>query len=711
LYAKRLLLASFFAVVAVACSDDPDTNNNALTDTGADATSDATGDADPDATEPLGARVRFEPMAEDFFSVPLPSDTRIKADGTFGFGDWDRAYESQLLRLWLNAADDLLEGWGLVSGIYVHTTAPIDVSTLPQTIAETATSQGLPSSVLLVDVDPESPQQGEALPIDCKFTEAEGTYHDANLLSCISPFGVVRRPNTRYAFVVTSAVTDAEGEPLVADAAMAKLLAGEDVEGVNGTIDAAPYVAAKEFLMDAGVGALGARRIASLTLFTTGDPASRLVRLNDWFRELPEPQVDEDSLTFVEEFDDYVVLRGTYQAPIIQAGDRPYSRPPDGKVVFDEAGDPVEQAKSTIPFLVTVPKTAQPDGGWPVLLYMHGSGGEMQELIDRGARPELEVAAPRGTGPGGVVAPYGIAGFAAEFGFHGTRFSPPDTTGLKLYDLLNNPRATVDNFLVSANEVTLHARFLKGLTIDPAVANGLIDAGDAADGLVRFNTDSFTAMGQSMGSTIGLPALTVSEEVDAGILSGSGGTLIEVALESTKPMTLKPILRQVLSYRPDEAMDRYDPILSSLQQVWDYVDPIVHARHAIHEVHPNTPAKHILQHSGIDDGYFSVESRTALSAALGIDFAEPVDETEALDIMSIAAPEHDQALALPVTANIDGTHTGVVGMYQPSVMDGHNVAYQRDDAKAQYACFVKTVGSGGAPVFKSVEDAQVGACE
>jgi hypothetical protein len=707
LYAYRRILLVFFAsCLVVACSDDPETNNGALSDT--DSGSDATADATADATEQQGARVRFEPMSDDFFSVPLPSDTRIQEDGSLGLTDWDRAYSPRLLRLWLDAANDLLEGWGLVSGIFVHFTQPIDASTLPETVeSTTAVEDGWPS-VFLIDVDPDSSTQGELLPIDCKYTEAEGSYHDSNLLGCISPFGVVRRPNTRYAFVVTTGVKGAAGEDLTTDQAMAKLLSGEDVEGKNGTIAAAPYVEASDFLAGEGI---AAAEISSMTLFTTGDPAARLVRLNDWFRELPEPEIDQDSLTFVEEFDDYVVLHGTYQVPIIQAGDRPYSSPPDGKVVFDAAGDPVQQTTETVPFLITLPKTPMPDGGWPILLYMHGSGGEMQELVDRGARPEIDTPAPHGTGPGGVVAPYGIAGFAAEFGFHGTRFDPPDTTGLKLYDLLNNPRATVDNFLVSANEVALHARLLKGLTIDPAVANGLVDAGNDADGRVRFNADSFTAMGQSMGSTIGLPALTISQEIDAGILSGSGATLIEVALKATKPLNLKPLLEQILGYRSDEAMDRYDPLLSALQQVWDYVDPAVHARYAIHELHPNTPAKHILQHSGVEDGYFSIQSRTALSAALGIDFAEPVEEPRVLEIMSIAAPEHDQAVSLPASANIDASHTGVVAMYPPSVLDGHNVAYQRDDAKAQYACFAKTVGSAGAPVLKAVEDAQPGTCQ
>ena len=54
--------------------------------------------------------------------------------------------------------------------------------------------------------------------------------------------------------------------------------------------------------------------------------------------------------------------------------------------------------------------------------------------------------------------------------------------------------------------------------------------------------------------------------------------------------------------------------------------------------------------------------------------------------------------------------TAVVVQYPPSVLDGHHVAYQRDDAKAQYACFVYTTGEGRSPVLASVKQASVENC-
>ena len=68
------------------------------------------------------------------------------------------------------------------------------------------------------------------------------------------------------------------------------------------------------------------------------------------------------------------------------------------------------------------------------------------------------------------------------------------------------------------------------------------------------------------------------------------------------------------------------------------------------------------------------------------------------------------ALEYPVIGNIDGVTSAVI-QYAPSVLDGHHVAYQRDDTKAQYGCFLKTLGQGGTPFVLSVAEASVESCE
>ncbi len=662
---------------------------------------DAVDDVDDIWQAPQGTAMRFRPDSQEFFDLPFPDDLRRGDGAEEVFMGWPGATSQPLLELWFSAADELLDGWGLSSGIFAYFTDSLDPSTLPADADASVDFEGAYPSVFLVDVDGDSSERGEVYPITCQYREQEGSYHDARQVGCISPFGVIRRPNTTYALVITDALLDEEGESVVPDEAMARLLAGLAVEGVDGQ----PYEDALAVVDELGV---DSEAVTGMVLFTTHDPSERLRRINAWYRELPTPSIDAElGLTVVESYDDFVVVEGYYDVPVIQEGERPYDHPPSGRILFDDQGDPEMVDDQSIRFFLTIPRAQAGERGYPTLFYLHGSGGVADELLHRGARPDTDTPAPEGSGPGGVVAPYGIAGFAADFNLHGMRHSPRDTTGLKLYNLVENPRAAIDNFIIAANEVGLHARLMEGLEFDVDDVEGLAELMPEGVEVIHFDSDAFAAMGQSMGSTIGLPALTVDDRIDAGIFSGSGGVLIEVALESVRPVNVGAMLRLVLGYRSDEELDPYDPILSAVQHPWDLVDPVAHGRFLVDEPHPGQEPTHSLQHSGLDDGYFSPISRAAFSTALGGQLVEPLLEEEALDQMRWR--DLDQVLELPVQGNSAGT-TNVVTQYEPSVMDGHNVAFQRDDAKAQYACFVKSLTWTDTPILRSVEASSLENC-
>lgn len=656
-----------------------------------------------------GARLRFDPASEAFFDVPFPSDTRRDETGRPQFKNWEKAYRNNVLKLWFNATDDLVSGFSPVAGFFLTFDAPLDDDSLPTIESSTSTQDGWPS-IALVDVDADSPERGRMFPLECRINTFEGRLRVANQVGCIPPWGVMRRVNTEYAIVVTRDLRAADGEATSSSEAMQSLLAGQDVEGRFGTVPAKPYVDARDFLVEQG---LDTSSIMAIDLFTTGDPTARLRRINTFYRALPEPTVDEVSgLAMVKDYGEYFVVEGHYSVPIIQEGSFPYNSPPSGKVVFDEQGNVQQVDTQRIRFYLTLPRAPMASTGYPTLMYLHGSGGVSQQLMERGPYGEDGSPPPEGSGPARVIAPYGIAGFAADFQFHGMRYDPPDTSGLVLYNLFGNPRGTIDNFLVAANEVTLHARLLRGLVIDPTTIRNLpagsLDLSASADGLIRFDEDAFVTMGQSMGSTIGLPAATIDDYTDATILSGSGGSLIEIASTSSQPVDVSAVLRTFLSYKNNEPLDQFDPVLHILQHVWDLVDPLAYSPNVFQEPFDGIPAKHVLQHSGIMDGYFSPEGRAGLSAALGVTLVAPELEPVALDIMRLVGLE--QVLMPPVSGNHASGVTAVVTQYQPSVLDGHHVAYQRDDAKAQYACFVKTLAITGIPVLAAVPDASVQDC-
>lgn len=667
----------------------------------------ANGDENQDIVPEEGTAMRFDPAgltAGRFFDLPFPDDLRRQNGFDGVFTAWPGAQSNGLLKLWFEAADELMQGWGLSSAIFAYFDAPLDPNTLPDAATSVDFSDGYPS-IFLLDVEPESPEFGQTMPIDCDFRSQAGSYHDANQLSCLSPFGVVRRPLTRYALVLTDGLKDHEGNAIVASESMASLLGNKNLELGETTIDARPYQDALGVVealgLDPGV-------VKGMVLLTTQDPSRRLRRINEWYRQLPTPRIlPDDGIQLVESFDDYVVLQAYYEVPVIQEGNRPYAAPPAGRILFDEDGQIEAIGAQRIRFYLTIPRMEMPVEGFPVLFYFHGSGGVAEELINRGPKPDLDSSPPAGSGPAGVVAPYGIAGFAADFNLHGMRHSPRDTTGLQLYNLLSNPRAAVDNFIIGANEITLHARLIEALEFDVDQVDGLGELLPETLTTISFNPDGFAGMGQSMGSTIGLPALTIDDRIRAGIFSGSGGVLIEVALRSIKPINVGNALRAALRYRPDEELNRFDPILSAVQHVWDFVDPVSHARFVFLEPHEGVPAKHSIQHSGLNDGYFSPESRAAFSTALGTPLVAPLLEPEALDQM--AWRNLSNVLPLPVTANVTGT-TAVVTQYEPRVLDGHNVAFQREDAQLQYACFIRSLPNNAAPTLRTPENSYPDTC-
>ncbi|MHC4836651.1 MAG: hypothetical protein ACYTF3_00470 [Planctomycetota bacterium] len=543
----------------------------------------------PDAALPDGPTALFDPGSEDFFALPFPEDARRAPDGQVLLSEWPDATSTiSLFALWADAADELLTGWGVTSAFYIYFDGPLDPDSLPA-------QYQADGPVQLVDVDQGSPDRGTRFPLDCRFEADAGRWHPENMIACRTPFGFVRRPLTRYAIVVTREVLGADGEPVRPSDTMWQLLSGEDAAGRTG----ADYTGALE------AAALTRDDVSMVGLFTTHDPTARLRRVADWYAGLPAPELD-GPIEVLTTFSDYAVVQGRVWMPVIQQGERPYRNQEDsGRILFDDDGLPMQVDRQSTRFAISIPKSPMPAAGFPVLLYMHGSGGNRDQFIIRGPPPD-------GGGPSRVAAQRGAAVYGFDFPLHGDRNDPPDTTGLMLYNLLGNPRATVDNFIISACEVMVHSRLLQQLTIDPALAPEFLDPGDDPDGLIRFDPEHIVMKGQSMGATIGVPAATVNREASSIILSGSGGTLIEVGVSATDPFPLTGTLARAFQLGPDEQIDRFDPILNAVQHLWDLIDPTAHAPYMSRDPHEGIPPKNVLHVHGLNDTYFSDHSRAAI---------------------------------------------------------------------------------------------------
>lgn len=477
-------------------------------------------------------QVVLEPGSDDFWARPLPSDLRRQADGTFDLERWPGDWDNELLGMWLLATDRRTEGWGLTGGMFLPLTGAVDESTLP---ADAEAFRGSDASVFLVDIDDTSPERGRRFPVRVRTLMKSDVYTRDHLLAVLPVFGFVRRPSTRYAVVVTEKVRDASGEPLGRSRAFHEALFATGDADARTSEHLAPLAA---WLDEEGI---PRERVVGAAVFTTLDPNAELQRLARFYEELPPPTLSEP-WSVLEEQESYVVLEGRYDVPLVQSGERPYSRFGEGLIVWDDDGVPVEQERQSVRLALTLPKTPMPAEGFPLTIIMHGSGGNYRLAIERGPQEEDEDyskdQAEYGKGPAEWLARRGVATLGFDFPLHGDRNTPPDTTGLLLYNLFGNIEATLDNFNVAAAEVTYLSRLVESATVSASLSP-LLDAGPASDGLIRFDDERLTAMGQSMGSTLGVALATVDPRIDGYLLSGAGGVLVEIAATSMQPFEFR----------------------------------------------------------------------------------------------------------------------------------------------------------------------------
>ncbi len=339
-----------------------------------------------------------------------------------------------------------------------------------------------------------------------------------------------------------------------------------------------------------------------------------------------------------------------------------------------------------------MPKRAPPASGQPLTLYFHGSGGEYREVMDRGP---LAPTAPRnqqgdpppGSGPSTYLARRGLATLGFDFPLHGDRDSPPDTTGLKLYDLFGDIDSTVDNMSVAAMEAVYLTRLLPALEL-PLPAGGT----------TRVDLARLSAMGHSMGSTIGIPVATVDPRIKGYVFSGAGGLLTEVATETTYPVKLGSTLELLLGFKAGETLERTHPLLHAFQTLWDATDPTAKARHVAREPYEGQVAKPYFLPQGLTDGYFHPGAQAAIGGALGTTLLG--DELDPTLPRTLRLDGRGTTTAYPLRGNLDGVTAGTVQVQTPFDL-GHYVVFDVPSVGAQVGCFLAGVGNPGGPAIVS----------
>ena len=439
-----------------------------------------------------------------------------------------------------------------------------------------------------------------------------------------------------------------------------------------------------------------AGNLIAAAVFTTASPSGRLAKFKEVIDALPPEGLPEvidavvcevgtkspcdDGLTGDEHkrgcksvSPDFVEIQGLVRLPVFQVGNKPFIEPKDGGgIEFDTFDRPVVQGLEEVCFTLTIPHGTPPAEGWPVILYGHGTGGNYRSHIDVGVGKQLSNFKVFAKDEDVADELAGRTVNAAVLGWdqvmHGPRVGPAPLDPDSLVFNFRNPRAALGNFSQAAAETMVLARLLaEWNTAGPDIPG----AEDVLD------PESVLFFGHSQGGISGPLAIPFVDVVDAMVISGTGGGLVESLLRKSAPVDIKD---GVIVALQDDSVGRTHPVLSLIQHYYDAVDPINYGQKLYYS--PVAGHKVVTFHPlGLTDIHTPPKTMKALSQAM-----------RAMLTKSPSLSEEDyepfggvQQVELPYT--VSGVLTVEYGL-PPE--DGHFVVFENEDAIRHYTNFLGT---------------------
>ncbi len=655
------------------------------------------GPAGETACDPTTASTWFDTsLPQSFFDFPWPSDARIDDSGHADMTGFPNPDENDILTMYLETMEEDIVGFGNNSPIYFRFKVDIHERHLPVLPVDSLEAD---ASVVLVDVDPDSPDYGSFIPVHTSYLIQATTYSPSHLLAVAPAWGFPLRPATTYAAVVRRSLEDARGCPLVPDPGLEQLLSPASA----GTADpalAAVYAPLKAVLPTIGI---APEDVAAATVFTTQDPVSDLAAIRDYIHgALPSPQLDPDlerPLWYVPEDPDYQhigeeeaamdagtgghqgsvpskprayhLFEGRYRAPNFQEGDPPYAET-GGAIRFDDSGDPIVQVPDEpIRFCLAVPKGPQPETGWPLAIYAHGTGGDYKSMLYSGTYHVADILTQRGVAVIGIDEP-----------LHGERAPEGTDPELMSFNFLN-PDSARSVFRQAAIDVFYLAWLCRTALVLPAE-----ESPTGSD--IRFDPEHLVFFGHSHGAIAGALIAPFETDILGSFLSEAGGGLSQTILLRKDYIDFAELFRTVLGMAESDPLDEFHPVMAVVQTLVDITDPINYA--PLFASHPiDGSARTVVHTEGFHDEATPPQTIEAMAVAGRLPIIEPVGRTIAgLELLGISPASRPVALNM---AGPDGQFA-TAGLLQ--FPDDNHYAVSRDyEAVRLYADFVQSLGYTG----------------
>lgn len=614
----------------------------------------------------------FNTESRLFFDTPWPSDARV--DKTTGSPILQASESADgypnpggvgLLQNYIDTMQEQV-GFGTNAPIYFRFGTPfsnVAVHSAGASLADDA-------PIRLLNIDPYSPNVGQRIPVRLEFFEEAQKFTPSNLLA-VAPFpGFPLDPNTQYAVLVTTDIAQRSRE-------FAQVWNADH-----------PQHAVYQPLRDALLfDNLVPEDVAVATVFTTTDPTADMARMSQYIREnIDTPVLDQD-LNLADDFGFYDVYTGFYAGPLFQHGVRPYMDVEDGGgFVFNEDGSPVIAEWELMRIAVTVPNNVHeqevPDGGWPVVVYQHGTGGSYRSVGSK--NKALQV--------GAKLAEAGMIGIGIDQPLHGKRMTP-DTSDIHRFNFLN-PASALCGFRQGA----LDAIYLVNALTQRQVTFNVNATNDSGPIPLPLNPNKVLFMGHSQGGLTGSIALPwLGDQIQGAVISGAGGGLYTTILERKNPINIKEWIEDLLMEGED--LTELHPITGLIQHIVEPTDPINYAPFWFkNQGHWAQRPNSVLVTSGKNDTMTPHATAEALAAAAGIGIISPsMNEPMSHTLQQL------EEYAPPVADNLSGFDgLPVTGGLSQWPDGNHFVVFDIPDAAVMYRDFLRGAADG-APTIDNAQ--------
>ncbi len=620
----------------------------------------------PRATAPLS----------DFFRLPFPNDARVNADGTLNMTDFPRPGPSilgvDLIDLYADALSEDFDGFSTVANVTFRFSKELDFDTIGTNGA----------NIHFIDItDPLGPDFGDDRNRAFSYDPGENLYECQHTLQIAPQRHDPLVPGHKYAVYINNMIRSAIGEAPAQDSDLGAMLS--DTAPTDTALTAAwnAYANFRAWMSTSGV---TAAEIAGLTVFTVQDPNAKALALATEVLAGPLPTLS--SLTLCDgstpspceiagdtervcgdSSGSFWEIHGRMSVPNFQQGILPYDFPQMGGQIDYVSGVPQQNGTLDVCFALTVPKTAAPGGGYPLVVHAHGTGGSFKAAIDNGISEHLAIAST----PMATLTFDGVA--------HGERrgASTRDSDGL-VFNVVN-PRAARDNHLQGAVDVMQALRVAQVASFDVGTVTG-----------IDFDASKTYYFGHSQGSNVGILGVAVTDLAPAAVFSGAGSYLSEGILSKTSPVNAADGLAAVVG----EPIGNGHPMMTIWQTFFDRIDPVNYDPLLIARPPSGLASKHVFMTWGAGDTYSPETTMNITAKAMKLNLAPPI-VTQVSGLTSTPRPISQNR------AGGDGVdRTAVCGQYQSDgTFDGHFVSTRVQAAIDDWTDFLVSAAETGIPTL------------